>query len=281
MILMVIDFNKLTQEEQMKYLIKNRNLHILLNEYGQGQRIITKLKEIGKTTSDFYLATKLYQYLPDNMHSGDKLEAVKFNLRLRKQLRLPQIHEDYAIEFAKPRFNQDGIAINIPVESGMQIDLIRLGGTRKIAAFNAFFITEGRKKILRINNIQGERNSANYLKELTNELKENWRVWVVKNLNRICVSKKIRLIGELPKLFNSGKPDSEYIRIIRQYIQTYLKAGLKPQNIDVRNIREYKIRKKFEEIIFNKEINKEIQEKRKVKKENKPKKPRLFKNIMH
>ncbi len=274
------NFNKLTEKEQIDYLIRKQKLHIIFNDYGQAPKIIEELKLMSKTPSDFYLAVKLYNYLPNNMYYTEKLESVKANLRLRKQLKLPQIHKDYIVRFTKPVFNNEGLATNIHVEAGMQIEIIKKETyPTRIITFNAFFTNEKKQRILRINNLQGTRNSITELNELTHKIGENWRIRIVKDLNQICVAKEIRLIGELPKFYVSGKKDTEYLRILRQYIQTYLKAGLKPENIDITKIKEHKVKTKIEKIIINKEKNKVIHEKRDAKNKNKPKIPRPLRKL--
>jgi len=276
------NFNKLTDKEKIDYLVKQQHLPLTLNAYNQGHKILEQLKHIGKTPTEFYLATKLYFYMPSTMYTTEKLNVIKLNLKLRKQLTFPSIHPDYIIQFTNPVFEKNGYAHNTHVESGMQVEIIKKNPNHKrILTFNAFLTQEENQRSMRINNIQGTENSIMELNELSSKLGENWRIKIIKTLNQICVIKKIRLIGELPKKFISGTTDSEYERILRQYIQTYLLGGVKPENIDLSKIKDYKIKSKLEKIIINKDKNKLIQEERlekqKLREKNNIKKPKIEK----
>jgi len=279
------DYNKLEDKEKINFIIQKQHLSIIFNEFGQGSKIIDKIKKIAPISNEFYLATKLYQYMPTSMNYDEKLEAIKANLKLRKQLKFPFIGPDYSIQFTNPKFDNSGTCYNVHVEAGMQVEIIKnIPFSKRIVTFNAFLTKEKKKRCMRINNIQGVDNSILDLNLLSNTLKENWRIKIVKIINKICEEKKIKLIGELPKKFVSGKKDSEYERILRQYIQTYLLGGIKQENLDVSKINDYKLRNKLEKTIKNKEKNKLIHEKRienlKQKEKNSKPKPRISRKYL-
>jgi len=90
---------------------------------------------------------------------------------------------------------------------------------------------------IRITNIQGvkkhsqESTESHLLKytRLTEQLKENWRVYFVKQILKTAKNKRA-IIGELPfefALIGPTATKSEFRRQVRQYRQTYKKAGLK------------------------------------------------------
>jgi len=102
---------------------------------------------------------------------------------------------------------------------------------------------------LRISNLQGLviKNNLDQnrllLDKLNKQLGENWRVRFTRFLKNYTDNKKINLFMEMPK--KAEQSSSEYIRQIRQYIQTALKVGINIKNISLRRINDPKIKERF------------------------------------
>jgi putative cell wall-binding protein len=144
----------------------------------------------------------------------------------------------------------------------MQVEIVRLSQYPKtIATFNAFLTSEKNKICMRINNIQGAGHNTFDYSQLTDTLKENWRIKIVKVINEICISKKIELIGELPKKYFSSTSSSRYEKTVMQYLKTYLLGGIKPENIDATKVMDnekknpFELRIKIEKLIMDREKN--------------------------
>jgi len=266
------NFNKLTPKEKINKLIEDTHTPFELAE------IISKF---AKTPEEFILAIRLYSYMPPNMNFREKIISTAFNISQR-QKKIPINLPGYNLEYTTPIFEKNGNIKNIHPENGMQIEISKANQKERIATINFYYTIEDGETNLRINNIQGINNKTNELINLTNELKENWRVAIVKKIITYGKTNKINVIGELPCDYVSRK--GENIRYTRQYIQTYLKAGISPEKIDTQNIMIPSFKEQFEKILKTKNENIEKEklnllkaEKRKQKKifrleANKPKK---------
>ncbi len=98
------------------------------------------------------------------------------------------------------------------------------------------------KPLLRVTNVQGlnlkkhrRRVSATFrgkdpFKTANKALGQNWRVLTAAALRRLVAEHGIRIVGDMPVRFANvaGKLDEKgYQRVVRQYKQTYRKAGIK------------------------------------------------------
>jgi len=115
--------------------------------------------------------------------------------------------------------------------------------------------------------IQGKYGESRSLKVLSNKLGENWRVNVIKQLINHSKKNDFLVVGKVPYNFMASR--DEYIRQVRQYIQTYLKAGLKKNEVDLSNIYDEQIELRFKKNLKNKrpmtEFVKKVKSKPKTK----------------
>jgi len=129
------------------------------------------------------------------------------------------------------RFSTKGVHhVDAPIQ--MQF----LAPNEKVVATAGFFVQAGKPKELQITNLQGKDGHEALLKDLSRELGENWRVWAAKRFKRIAESKKMGVVGVLPRYFSTllGDDVFKWKRRVRQYRQTFRKAGI--ERIDSRFI---------------------------------------------
>jgi len=173
----------------------------------------------------------LSQVLPQDMPTREKIKIIKLNMEIFSNESMPKEIKlgDYKIIKSKDYSHS---------EAQNQYEIQNKNGVR-IATFNFYFIQPkgpNKKLELRINNIQGwnskrmihSEDIEQELKKLNEYLGENWRVTIVKILKEISERYGFRIIGELPIHY---KKEFEK-KMIRLYLQTYLKAGIQLEDID-------------------------------------------------
>ena len=99
----------------------------------------------------------------------------------------------------------------------------------RIATFGFYVQSEGGEAKLVVNHVQGVRGKQEELGTLSRQVGENWRVWLVKRIKRVAATSKVRIAGSLPPLFfliGAGASPQAYKRYVRQYKQTFRKAGI-------------------------------------------------------
>jgi hypothetical protein len=218
---------------------------------------------------EIHLLYDLIDVIPKNYSKKEILESFKFNLEFIKSNKLEQM------EFGKKdlfKVKRVSPIHNLHSESVIEYQIFH---NKTIVSTFGFFYTVDKNKLvtLRISNIQGYVNKTNqiskehvlnksreYLDKLNTELKENWRVKVVSFLNHYATKNNQHILLELP--LKTGYNKSEYVRQLRQYIQTGLKAGLKIENFSTRHINDAEIKKRIEN-------NFEIKKKRLLDSKNK------------
>lgn len=192
------------------------------------------------------------------LNFSDVLRTINKNISQYKQ-------PDFLSLFRIPGYKFDLAEISkTHVETGIQINISdlklrdrtkkhELGGLPEkinpIATFGIELLSTSVGVQLRVINLQGGRAHAKILLERLNRvLGMNWRIWVVRKLMQYANSKGYRTVGILPPRFISVEylrdfgesPTLEeierYKRILRQYIQTFSQAGLKPEDLDYSQI---------------------------------------------
>ncbi len=119
-------------------------------------------------------------------------------------------------------------------EAVLQHDICDKDG-KQIATFNFYFIPPN--KIV-INHIQGIRKGEQDLLNLSKSLKENWRIFIVELIKRYASDKGLVTFGKLPSRFYLTGPENqtEYRRILRQYLQAYINGGIPIENIIIEKV---------------------------------------------
>ena len=258
-----IDFNKLNDKEKIKQLTESTYTHPELAKI---------IQTFAKTPEEFILAIRLYSYMPPTMNFPEKINSTAFNISQR-QKRIPIDLPGYNLKYTTPIFDAAGNTPNIHPENGMQIEISKANSHERIGTINFYYTSDNKKTNIRINNIQGSRTKIQELTNLTNELKENWRAAIVKKIVTHGKTHQINVIGELPCDYVANP--KEYIRYARQYIQTYIKAGINPASIDSQNIMIPSFREQFEKILKTKKANIE-KEKLNLLKAEKRKQKKVF-----
>jgi hypothetical protein len=193
------------------------------------------------------------------------IESIRQNLYLLRSDKLKTIN--YKKNDIEIKLN-DGNKAKHP-ESVIEYFILR--NNVVLGTFGFFLTVTNGNNILRISNIQGIRNnslSKDVYNILNKELRENWRVFVVKKIIDFSKKNNFQIVLELPKKAEANK--SEYIRQIRQYLQTAKKAGLQFSQISIKGINDPEIREKFISFLKNKiEKPKKVIDKKKVVKKKK------------
>jgi len=221
------------------------------------------------TSREIHLAYDLIDMMHENYSRKEILESFKHNLEFIKNSKLE------TIEFGKiEKFKVKRVSPIHNLHSESVIEYHIFHNKTIISTFGLFFTVDKNKAVtLRISNIQGYVNKTNhinkehvlntsreYLNKINKELKENWRVKVVSFLKHFSEKNKLNFSLELPS--KTGYKKLEYIRQLRQYIQTGLKAGLKIEQFSTRHINDVEIKKRIEN-------NFEIKKKRLLDSKNK------------
>jgi len=244
----------LTDNEKITFLFKKYVGTIA--EHGL-QTHTELIKNIYKTPELINIVLKAIGYMPESMTLQEKIKSIDYNLKFKKTfekiLNTIDIGKEYKLQYCSIKQNRFGSNAQ-HVESAFQIDI--LGGEKKVASFNFFFTFEKGIKEIRINNLQAEKGT-NKLKDI-NKTFRNWRVKVVSEIINIGNKSKSEIIGELPKRFRvPGITDSEYIKILKNYLETFVFAGIKASNIEFKRVEsrfEVKLREHAQEIVLKKHI---------------------------
>ena len=217
-----------------------------------------------------------YSILPESLPFDLKVKTVRYNLNFFNNVDLYKMFNinkktGFKIEFAK----------SMHIETPNMIAISNKKG-ETISTFNFYFkFNENNKKpVVVLNNLQSgflkihrsenRKEKLEYLRKELNRLNktlgENWRVYFTKKVNQLAKNKRLSFNPELPARFGLFGPQSsekEYWRQLRQYLQTYIKAGVPLKNIDVSRVHEdFK-----EKIVNNIKNKKENIRKEKLKKE--------------
>lgn len=176
--------------------------------------------------------------MPENLSFKEKLKSLKYNFDFFKKNNINEI------------LNKDKLFSNINsnpksthIEAPFQQEIINKEG-KKILTFNFYFCYEKNGFLgLRINNLQGSKGRHSELNNF------NWRLVIVNRLKEFAESRNMKVIGEFPKYFSELILEKEYQRQIESYLLTFLKAGIKPENIDVRSINQNAFRREYKRSI--------------------------------
>jgi len=240
-----------------------------------------------KTTRELWYAIQVIKRMPEQLPFELKVKSAIYNQKTNLEMdeflsKNINLGKDFKFSFDRSYTHS---------ESMNEIKVINKN-KKIIATLNAFFVFNEKNKLsLIINNIQsgfgsvhqGDRKTQklNYLEDeltkLNEALGENWRIYFTKKLKEYSALKKIPLIMRLPPRYYLFGPEStlpEYVRQIRQYIQTAIKAGIPVENIDA-SIVESKIKDRFESNLKNKTKNQEKQKKIIEKKKLREAKPKI------
>lgn len=185
----------------------------------------------------------------DGLYSKKEIiESVLQNLYLLKQNKLTSI--SYKQNNVEVKFNNSK---NLKHSESI-FEYLILKDNFVLGTIGFYLTSSNGEKILRVSNIQGVLNSSlpkNIYDSLNKELKENWRVFLLKKIINFAKENKFKISLELPKKTTDNR--SEYIRQLRQYIQTGKKAGLKFNQISIKRINDPEIKNRFK-LFFEKKI---------------------------
>lgn len=177
-------------------------------------------------TDEAYLACYFVRNtLPRDMPVEEKIKIAKANIPNQNTINI--LIGEYTV---KPTFGE------MHIEAVLQHEICDKEGKR-IATFNFYVIPPD--KIV-INNIQGKRKGEQDLLKLSKSLKDNWRIFIVKLVKRYASGKGLRIFGKLPQRFLLTEPEyqTEYRRVLRQYLQAYINGGIPIENIILEDVPE-------------------------------------------
>lgn len=222
--------------------------------------LIDIIKSKFKDPGDISLALRFVHELSGLTQSKDAIRIAQANINQNK---INMKIGEYTIKPSTDKFH---------IESVFQHEIIDKTGAR-IATFDFYSLpqTQNQSGPIIINLIQGVRGCENELMDFSQKVGTNWRVFLVQMLKEKCDTEGLTLIGRLPGRFEFvgrlSTTDAEYRRQLRQYIQAYLKGGIKLENIDALRVGEEIPRKWVEE-------NLRTKQKRRIEKP-KPKRPEI------
>ncbi|PIU22009.1 MAG: hypothetical protein COT14_03360 [Candidatus Diapherotrites archaeon CG08_land_8_20_14_0_20_30_16] len=206
---------------------------------------IKRICEFAKTKEDAkVIAQFIVHILPRNMSLDSAIRIALYNLEFFKHF---DIQETLSERFQIRRAEGDWWMHH---ESPVQFEIVDT--EMRIATFSFYVVPTEKGLEIHINSLQGSkyeyptmtqqlRSTKDDLKELTEFLKINWRIHIVKLLQKRFANENVLIIGDLPKAFRYD-PGEKYILMLRQYLQTFLQAGIPIEQIDTPNIH-----KKFKE----------------------------------
>ncbi len=203
--------------------------HYILNE-SQSPETASTVFDNFETVRDAARAMAFIMILPEGLPLQEKIKLAKLNIP-------SPININQKIMGHEIKASTGGVHVDAP----FQHEIIAPNGKR-IATFNFYLWPRDGKTVVILNAIQGVRGRERELAEFSQAIKENWRVFVVKLIRNIATKKEFTVVGLLPPLFDffglsqEAKCNAEYRRQLRQYIQTFLKGGILPSNIDAREV---------------------------------------------
>ncbi len=163
----------------------------------------------------------------------EQMRSLRFYLRFYPLwMKTPVTHfGDYSMQ----------VSLEPHAEAPLSLELRNREG-KILATIGGYVHRAGAAKVIRLTNVQGmafrngedlESHLAQYRK-LSEALGENWRVALVKRAIDVAQAHGFQLLAEEPRRYAYGGVDtpseSEYRRQVRQYQQTYKKAGLAPHS---------------------------------------------------
>lgn len=185
---------------------------------------------------------KIAKYMESTKRFEESGSVVFVDTFFRQSLKMPfgkkmrecWLNARFAAKWADGKPKQIGEFIARPttlahVETPLSVEIFNKEGHRIASIGYLLYHKNGILRAL-ITNIQGVKGTRKDLEKLNGTLGENWRVNLVKQFVEKAARKKIIIEGKLPPLYGAIIPASspkEHKRQIRQYRQTYRKAGLR------------------------------------------------------
>ncbi len=204
--------------------------------------IIRRICQFAKTKKDAIVIAKFVLHvLPRNLSLDDRIRIALINLEFFKRNNL---RVTIAPKFKISKCESDWW---LHPECPIQFEISKEG--QRIATFSFYVIPTQNELEIHVNNLQGVqegyptleppflRYTKDDLKELTELLKVNWRTHIIRLIKEKFSELHPKIIGDLPKLFKFID-HNKAILMLRQYVQTYLQAGIPIENISVHNVNE-------------------------------------------
>ncbi|MDD5162600.1 MAG: hypothetical protein PHD95_00120 [Candidatus ainarchaeum sp.] len=208
--------------------ISEHNLYFFYEQ----TEVLAQLEAKKIPVDSFFVCEQTLKQLPETLSSQDALASALLTSDLFQNL---AAQKPLKVGSFQIKLSKNLIHVECPIQLGIQDN-----NQHRIATIGFFLQSQGGKLELHINHIQGERKRQNELKLFSEQVGENWRVWVAKRLKRIAERKKAKPVGVLPSLFflfGACSSPGEYKRQVRQYLQTFRKAGI--TTIDSHNVKPY------------------------------------------
>ncbi len=194
------------------------------------EQVFAAAKELaakrGITDLDYFFLGRASRMLPEQPIE----QAAKNVLSNIKYIEMFEKQKPRQIGKFTFKVSRDDIQVDCPI----QFEVTDTKNNR-IATFGFFTQKTPKGKEMQITNIQGVEGEALSLKELSKTLKENYRVWIAKDLKKFADKRKMKTVGVLPEYFGFYWASYfEYQRVLRQCKQTFRKAGI--TNVDARRV---------------------------------------------
>ncbi|MBI5884758.1 hypothetical protein HZB89_01525 [archaeon] len=167
---------------------------------------------------NIFLPSWIARFLAFNREKpfNENLKAIRLNLGfLSRFLKARPLELGKGFELAP--------AVLLHPESPVFLAVNKAG--QRIASIGGSLLRENGRLVLRINNVQGVWGQRPALEELTNLAGVNWRVFLANKVLDYARQKGLKVTGVKPERF-SVMMAGEHKRLLRQYTQTYRKAGL-------------------------------------------------------
>jgi hypothetical protein len=245
------------QTEEMRKVIEDIKINKLIYKYKRSfptffpDFLETRIRKDFSNRSEIKLALSfIFETLPSSMPLSERYKIAKLNIRITPYLKQIILKKDPFI-LTKSIGKQHS-------DSSLEFQIRKHGNI--FATFSFYFVPSKDYKNLEmhIDLVQGKRDKSKVLKEFSTVLRENWRIYIVKQLKEFCDKHGMKCIGHLPKRYRFGLymvSDKKYFMQVRQYIQTYLKAGMKTTEISLMNLQD-KFKQRIIENLKDKAKNK-------------------------
>jgi len=210
-----------------------------------------EIKGLLKDASSAHLFYDLVDEMDAHYTKKEIFDSAKFTLDFFKKNKLTKLNFGTSNQLKLERSNP---IMNLHSESIIEYHIKK--EKKLISTFGFYFTVSHGKVTLRISNIQGNASAGYYENKenvlhlnkknidiLNKEISDNWRIKIVKFLSNYASLNKMNISVELP--MKTGNSKSDYIRQLRQYIQTALKAGLSVENISTKRINDEAIKEKI------------------------------------